>query len=289
MNKETLAESLRIVRRHFRGCRPACGLVLGSGWEAALVEFNVKKSISYSSVPALGRTTVAGHHGRLHWAELSGMETLVFQGRRHWYEGAGWEPVALPIYILKGLGATAVILTNSAGGIRSDLRKGVFMAIKDHINAMTVNPLQGGHDEFWGKRFADQTEVYDPGLRFLLKQGARRLKIALAEGVYLAVPGPAYETPAEIRAFRRLGADAVGMSTVPEAILAGAAGLRVVGVSLISNRAAGLSPAALDHEEVRQTGRAAGDKIRLLIRELWKAMGRKKREKGKKEKKDHEY
>lgn len=276
MNTKILAESVKIVRRHFKGCRPACGLILGSGWEAAVDAFAVKKRLSYSSMPALGRTTVAGHAGLLLWAELAGMETLIFQGRHHWYEGFGWEPVALPIYILKEFGAEAVVLTNSAGGIRSDLRKGSLMAIADHINMMGVNPLQGSHDDFWGKRFADQTRVYDPELRSLLKQSARKLKITLAEGVYLAVPGPVYETPAEIRAFRKIGADAVGMSTVPEAVLANAAGLRVLGLSLISNRAAGLGASSLDHDDVCEAGRTSNGKINILFKEFWNVMAKDK-------------
>jgi purine-nucleoside phosphorylase len=269
-----LDESAKIVAARFKGCRPACGLILGSGWEAAVEAFSVKKRLLYSSLPALGKTTVAGHAGVLLWAELFGVETLIFQGRHHWYEGLGWAPVALPVYVLKKLGAEIVVLTNSAGGIRPDLRSGKLMAIADHINMMGVNPLQGSHDDFWGKRFTDQTRIYDPELRSLLKQSARKLKITIAEGVYLAVPGPAYETPAEIRAFKKLGADAVGMSTVPEAILANAAGLKVLGLSLISNPAAGLGTSPLDHEEVRRTGRKSSDKIRILIKELWNAMAK---------------
>lgn len=276
MNTKIIAESAKIVRRHFKGCRPACGLILGSGWETAIDAFAVKKRISYSSLPALGRTTVAGHAGFLLWAELAGIETLIFHGRHHWYEGLGWEPVALPVYVLKEFGAEAVVLTNSAGGIRSDLKSGSLMAIADHINMMGVNPLQGKHDDFWGTRFADQSAVYDPELRSLLKQSANKIKVSLKEGVYLAVPGPVYETPAEIRAFRKIGADAVGMSTVPEAILAKTAGLKVLGLSLISNRAAGLGAGALDHEAVRKTGRESGGKIRILLKKLWAAMAKDK-------------
>lgn len=272
MNIKTLAKAAKIVRRHFRGCHPACGLILGSGWEAVLDVFAVKKRISYSSLPAMGKTTVAGHSGFLLRAELCGLETLIFQGRHHWYEGLGWEPVALPVYILKDLGASAVVLTNSAGGIRPDLRGGCFMAIADHINGMAVNPLQGSHDDFWGKRFPDQGEVYDPELRRLLKLSARQAKIPLAEGVYYAMPGPVYETPAEIRVLRQIGVDAVGMSTVPESILASAAGLRVLGLSLISNRAAGLEAKALDHAEVIKTGRASAGQMRILIKSFWKAI-----------------
>lgn len=276
MNTKMLSESAKIVSRHFKGCRPACGLILGSGWESVLGVFAVKKRLPYSSLPALGKTTVAGHAGVLLWAELAGLETLIFQGRHHWYEGLGWEPIAMPIYILKKLGAPAVILTNSAGGIRADLRGGGLMAIADHINGMAVNPLQGSDDDFWGKRFVDQTAVYDPRLRLLLRRCARQFNIQLKEGVYLAVPGPVYETPAEIKAFKKLGADAVGMSTVPEAILANAAGLRVVGLSLISNPAAGFGHSPLDHEEVRWAGMEWGRKTAILIKEFWTAMAKEK-------------
>lgn len=234
--------------------------------------FAVKGRLSYARLPALGRTNVAGHAGVLLRAEYSGVETLIFQGRHHWYEGLGWDPIALPIYILKKLGASAVMLTNSAGGIRPDLKCGALMMLADHINGMGVNPLQGKHNSFWGERFVDQTAVYDPRLRALLKKSAHKHNIKLQQGVYLAVPGPVYETPAEIRAFKRLGADAVGMSTVPEAVLANAAGLRVVGLSLIANAAAGLGPTALDHDAVQAAGRKAKTKLRALLQEFWRAM-----------------
>ena len=276
MNTKILSESAKIVSRHFKGCRPACGLILGSGWETAIGVFSVKKRLSYSSLPALGKTTVAGHAGVLLWAELSGLETFIFQGRHHWYEGLGWAPVALPIYILKQFGASVLVLTNSAGGIRPDLQRGMLMVIEDHINAMGINPLHGRHDDFWGKRFVDQTAVYDPPLRSLLKRSARQFNIQLKGGVYIGVPGPVYETPAEIKAFKRSGADAVGMSTVPEAILANAVGLRVVGLSLIANAAAGQGTAPLDHEEVRRTGRERGGKTAILIKEFWNALAKKK-------------
>jgi len=265
MNFKILAESMKIVSRHFGKCSPAAGLILGSGWEAALDVFSVKKRLSYACLPALGRTTVAGHAGVLLRAELAGLETFVFQGRRHWYEGIGWEPVAFPIYLLKKLGARVVVLTNSSGGISPKMPAGTLMALSDHINMMAVNPLQGKHDDCWGRRFVDQSAVYSPELRRLLKQSARRANIPLKEGVYLAVPGPVYETPAEIRAFRKLGADAVGMSTVPEAMLANAAGLKILALSLISNLAAGLGKNPLDHEDVRRAGRAGSGKIKIFI------------------------
>jgi len=274
MNTKIIAESAKIVASRFKGCRPVCGLILGSGWTHVVDAFSIRKRISYSCLPALGKTTVAGHDGVLLWAELAGIETLIFQGRRHWYEGAGWEPAALPVYILKKLGAKILVLTNSAGGIRSDLKRGALMLIKDHINAMGVNPLCGKHDDFWGARFADQTSVYDRKLRLLMKESARKHKISLKEGVYLAVSGPTYETPAEITAFKRLGADAVGMSTVPEAMLANAAGLKTVGLSFISNAAAGLGASALDHDEVRHRGQREKEGILVLLREFWEAMAK---------------
>lgn len=274
MNLKILAESVKIVSRHFKGCHPACGLMLGTGWESAVDIFTVKKRISYSSLPALGKTTVAGHTGVLLWAKLAGIETLIFQGRHHWYEGLGWDPIALPIYILKQFGASVLVLTNSAGGIRPDLQRGILMVIKDHINAMGVNPLHGKHDNFLGKRFVDQAAVYDPRLRSLLKRSARQFNIQLKEGVYIGVPGPVYETPAEIKAFKRWGADAVGMSTVPEAIMANAAGLRVVGLSLIANAATGLGQGMLDHEAVRNVGQKEKEKMRVLLREFWRAMAK---------------
>ena len=272
MNLNRLAESAEIIRRHFKGCRPVCGLILGTGWEAAVDAFTVKGRLPYARLPMLGKTTVAGHAGVLLWAELSGLETFIFQGRRHWYEGQGWDPIALPVYILKKKGASVLVLTNSAGGMRPDFRRGLLMVIKDHINAMGVNPLHGKHEVFWGKRFVDQTAVYNQRLRSIFKRIARRHAIQLKEGVYIGVAGPVYETPAEIRAFQRLGADAVGMSTVPEAILANAAGLKVAGLSLIANAAAGLGTSPLDHEEVCGTGRELGGKIKILIKEFWRAL-----------------
>lgn len=274
MNLKLLENSAEIVGRVFKGCRPACGLILGSGWGAALAAFNLRKSMPYSKIPGLGKTNVAGQGGVLHWAEQAGRATLIFQGRQHWYEGAGWEPVAFPIYLLKSLGATVAVATNAAGGIRADLRRGDLMAISDHINMMGANPLWGRPQACWGKRFADQSAVYDAQLRSILKAVARRNKIPLKAGVYLAVAGPTYETPAETRAFKKLGAAAVGMSTVPEAMLANAAGLKVVGLSLISNLAAGRAPEPIDHDQVQQAGRAASGRLIILLKKFWQAMAR---------------
>ena len=275
MNTKCLDNSAEIVAKSFRGARPACGLILGSGWKSVTASFHIKGRLAYSRLPALGRTNVAGHAGALLWAEQAGLETFIFQGRHHWYEGLGWDPVAFPIYLLRKLGAKAVILTNSAGGIRAGLRRGALMVIKDHINAMGVSPLHGKHAGFWGPQFADQSRVYDLELQSLLKTAARKQHIAVKDGIYLGVSGPAYETPAETRAYGKWGADAVGMSTVPEATLANAAGLKVLGLSLIANTAAGLAKNRLNHESILETGRKENENISALLRGLWRAMAEK--------------
>jgi len=193
------------------------------------------------------------------------MQLLIFEGRHHWYEDDGWTPIAFPIRLAVSLCVRIVILTNAAGGIRPGFRPGTLMVIDDHINAMAANPLVGSRDASWGPRFPDQTVVYDARLRQQLRQTARRIGQKLAHGIYMAVSGPTYETPAEIAAFRTLGADAVGMSTVPEAILAHAAGLRVVGVSYISNPAAAISTPALSHEALLAHARKSQPRMTALL------------------------
>ncbi|MDD5676941.1 MAG: purine-nucleoside phosphorylase [Kiritimatiellae bacterium] len=270
MNLAMLAQGAQAVRAAFPKAKPVGGLILGSGWRAAAAAFKTQGRLNYSAIPGMGSTTVAGHDGTLLWGTYAGLETFVFLGRRHWYEGAGWEPVALPVYLLKAFGAAFVVLTNAAGGIRADLVPGALMVIDDHINAMGVNPLTGPHDDFWGTRFPDQTRVYDKDLRRIMERAAERLGQPLAHGVYLATSGPTYETPAEIRAFRSWGADAVGMSTVPEALLANAAGLRVGALSFIANRAAGLGDRPPAHAEITAAADAAAPVMSRLLQELWK-------------------
>jgi purine-nucleoside phosphorylase len=274
MDMHVLEKAARHVRHCWKDARPEAGLILGSGWGAVAEGFNATDRIEYAEIPGLGRAGVAGHTGRLIWAEGSGLETLIFQGRRHWYEGAGWDPVAIPVYILKRLGVRTVILTNAAGGIRRDLAPGTLMMIADHVNLMGANPLAGPHHAFWGSRFPDLSSVYSPPVRRLICNAAHAVGEAIAEGVYLAMSGPCYETPAEVRACRSLGADAVGMSTVPEACLAHAAGLRVGAISCITNTAAGIRRTPLSHEEVTETGCRAMPRMRALMIELWKELAR---------------
>jgi purine-nucleoside phosphorylase len=201
-----------------------------------------------------------GHAGTLLSATVNGTEVFIFQGRRHWYEGEGWTPVILPLYLLHALGARAVLLTNAAGGIRHDLKPGSLMAIDDHINMLGSNPLIGPHNPGLGTRFPDQSEVYDKPLREkLLKAGAD------TTGVYIATSGPTFETPAEIKQYRSMGADAVGMSTVPEAIIANALDMQVAGLSCICNWAAGISPTKLTHEDVNRVAAEAMPRMKSTI------------------------
>ena len=262
-----LAAAVEAVREKWPDARPQCAVVLGSGWGAAVAGFQGLE-LPYSQIPGLGKTGVEGHAGKLLYTTIGGTRTLVFQGRRHWYEGEGWSPVVLPAYLAHGLGARTLLLTNAAGGIRADLPPGSLMAIADHINMLGSNPLIGPHHPILGTRFPDQTEVYARSLRQrLLDAGAD------AEGVYIATSGPTFETPAEIRQFRAMGADAVGMSTVPEAIVANAMGLRVAGLCCISNWAAGISPAPLSHEEVAETAAATMPWLKSVLFRFLEGLG----------------
>lgn len=259
-DRQQLDEAARWVMRTLPGAEPVAGMILGSGWGGSLDGFSILRSIPYGEIPGLGDTGVPGHQGVLLHAERNGREWLLFKGRRHLYEGVAWAPILIPIQVLRELGAGIVLLTNASGGIREDLLPGTFMVIEDHINWMGKNPLTGPHDPRWGERFPDQTEVYDRGLRERLRRAG-----ANASGVYLATAGPVFETPAEIRAGRILGADAVGMSTVPEAVFASALGLRVAGLCCISNRAAGLGSGRLSGGDVVRTVKEAGARMKRVI------------------------
>lgn len=272
MNKDELQAGLEAVRARWPDVEPLAGMILGSGWSPVVEAFDIKEEIPYEQLPGLGRPGVRGHAGRLARVAGGGREALIFQGRRHWYEGEGWTPIALPVFVLKHLGAKLLFLTNSAGGIREDFAPGNLMVIEDHINNMGDSPLIGAHDPFWGSRFPDQTAVYDPDLREVMHRAAAATGVALRTGVYMAASGPVYETPAEIRAYRTMGADAVGMSTVPEAMLGHAAGLRVVALSCITNMASGIGETKLTHEEVTTTARAAMERMRAVMKACWEAV-----------------
>lgn len=267
-----LQPALDAVQAAFPAAKPKIALILGSGWSDVAASFEKLGEISYADIPGLGAAGVVGHAGKLLWGKASGIETFVFQGRRHYYEGVGWDTVAIPTFLAKACGAAALFLTNAAGGTNPDWRPGDLMVIDDHINMMGVTPLLGRHDPFWGPRFPDQSRVYDRGLRALLDRAAASVSIPLRHGVYLAGTGPTYETPAEIRAWRALGADAVGMSTVPEAMLGNAAGLRVVALSCITNMASGILDQPLTHEEVTETTRVSMSNMKNLIQAFWREL-----------------
>ncbi len=243
---------------------PRLGIVLGSGLGAVADALDDAVRIPYSDLTDFPEPGVAGHGGTLALGTLSGLPVACLQGRRHVYEGGDPGAMRAPVRALRHAGAAAMLITNAAGSLLPSSPPGSLMAINDHINMLGVNPLSGANDDVIGPRFPSMRDAYDPALRGLLRQCAGRLEITLPEGVYLAAHGPSFETPAEIRAFRTLGADAVGMSTVPEVILARHAGLKVAAVSAITNLAEGMGGEALSHEQtLRNADAAATDLARL--------------------------
>ena len=248
---DSLQKAVAEVRSHWPNARPFLGLVLGSGWGEVISAFPAGDELPYENITALGKAAVIGHVGKLHLIRYAGKEILLFQGRRHWYEGAGWTPVILPAFLSHELGAKMLLLTNAAGGI--NFAPGDLMAITDHINFLAAHPLIGPYRPQLGERFPDQTHVYNPELVALLQRAGNDVGVSLKQGVYLANSGPTYETPADIRAYRVFGADAVGMSTVPEAIVGNALGMKIAAISCISNYAAGIGAQPLSSQEVLDT------------------------------------
>ena len=245
--------------------RPKIALVLGSGLGAFADEFANATRIPYAKIPHFPRSTAIGHAGQLVISKVDGMEVAAMQGRVHLYEGYSVKDVAFPIRVFALMGVKAVILTNAAGGIKKEFTQGRLVVLSDHINLQGVNPLSGPNDENFGARFPDMSVAYDRRFRELTLAEGRRLGIELGEGVYAALAGPSYETPAEIRYLRTIGADLVGMSTVPEVIAARHSGMRVLGISCVTNAAAGILDQPLDHNEVLQTAeRVKGQFIALL-------------------------
>jgi len=236
--------------------RPTLALILGSGFHHVLSELQIVARLGYAKIPGFPPTGVAGHSGELLAGTLGGTPVLVLSGRAHFYEGHPMETVTFAVRTLAALGIRDLLVTNAAGGLNRSFRPGDFMVLTDHINLMGANPLRGPAQPGL-PRFVDLTQAYDPGLSALLQRAGKTCRLKLRAGVYLAVSGPSYETPAEIRAFATLGADAVGMSTVPEVIVARQCGLRVAGVSCITNLAAGRSKNPLSHEEVLATAERA--------------------------------
>ena len=246
--------------------RPDLALVLGSGLGGRADRIEDPVYIPYGQIPHFPVSTAPGHAGRFVFGRLSGRMVLCMQGRFHYYEGHDMAAIALPVRVLKALGCRALVLSNAAGGVNWDFSVGDFMLITDHINFMGANPLRGENDDVIGPRFCDMTHVYTPEFQQTARQVAAQQGITLREGVYLGYMGPSFETPAEIRAFRTLGADAVGMSTVPEAIAASHCGLPVLGVSLITNMAAGMAGKRLSGDEVIEIANQRGPVFQDFIR-----------------------
>lgn len=261
---DRIMEAVEFIRRR-SPLAPRAGVVLGSGLGEFAGRVADAVAIPYAEIPHFRKVSVAGHAGRLVLGTVGGAPVAVLQGRYHYYEGHAIEDVVFPVRVLGKLGISGLLLTNAAGGIGKALRPGDLMVIRDHINLMGLNPLRGANDERLGPRFPDMSAVYDPAFQEVIASSQAAIGLRPKQGVYLALSGPSYETPAEIRMLAALGADAVGMSTVPEAICARHLGLRVAGISCITNLAAGISAKPLSHLEVTETAeRVKNDFIRLL-------------------------
>ena len=272
LSPETLYEraehAARLIRARAAGRDVRVALVLGSGLGAFADELEDAEAIAYDEIPGFARPTVEGHAGRLVVGGVGGVTVAAMQGRFHFYEGYALEEVTFPVRVLALAGARSLVLTNAAGGLNNSYEQGSLILISDHLNLMGTNPLLGRNDPRFGPRFPDMTEVYDREYQEAAAAEARAMGLELRRGVYAALSGPSYETPAEIRMLRLLGADAVGMSTVPEAIVARQMGLRVLGLSCITNMAAGVIDKPINHEEVIETGERVRETFAELLRRV---------------------
>jgi purine-nucleoside phosphorylase len=271
---DQVMEAAAFLRERLGALAPQIGIVLGSGLGAVADSVAEAVVVPYVEIPHFPQSTVEGHSGRMVAGLLGGAPVVVMQGRVHFYEGYSPQQVTFPMRTLGALGVRSVVLTNAAGGIAEGYRVGQLVALKDHINLMGWNPLVGPNEARFGfrpgtgLRFFDMTEAYSKRLRALARAAASEEGFALREGVYLAVSGPSFETPAEIRGFRALGATLVGMSTVPETIVARHMGIEVLGISCVTNLAAGLGATPLSHEEVFETGRQVEQRLARLLERL---------------------
>ena len=259
-------ESAEILRTRLGSFRPDVLLVLGSGLGALGDEVESPIVVPYQDVPHMKHSTAPDHKGQFVFGRLAGRNVAVMQGRLHTYEGWSFADVSYPVRVLRLLGAATLIVTNAAGAVNTGFSAGDIMLITDHIKLFGVSPLCGANVAEFGPRFPDMSQVYTPALREVARKAAQNLGIRLREGVYMYFPGPQYETPAEVRAARILGADAVGMSTVPEAIVAAHCGMKVLGFTLCTNMAAGVLDQPLDGDEVIAAGMAAGPRFTALVK-----------------------
>jgi purine-nucleoside phosphorylase len=257
--------ALATVRETFGEIQPTVGLILGSGLGSFAEKLDGARKLPFDRIPGFAASTIVGHAGNLVHGRAHGVEVLAMQGRIHFYEGHDIQRVAFPARVLVAAGCKTLILTNAAGGIDKTLTPGEIVIMKDHLNLMPVSPLRGPNDDGLGPRFPDMSAVYTPSLRELAKKAGADGGLALREGVYAALAGPSYETPAEVRMLRTLGADLVGMSTVPEAIVARHMGARVLGLSCVTNLAAGITEQPLSHTEVTETATRVRAQFEQLI------------------------
>jgi purine-nucleoside phosphorylase len=267
---DELQEAATAVRGKLpEGARPTVGLILGSGLGSFADTLTDRVKVPYDQIPGFAASTIIGHAGNLVYGRAGALEVIALQGRVHFYEGHDIAKCVLPARVLITLGIRTLLVTNAAGGVDPTLKPGQIVILHDHLNLMPVSPLRGHNDERLGPRFPDMSEVYAKELRQLAAAAGNDVGLTLREGIYAGLPGPSYETPAEVRMLRGLGADLVGMSTVPEAIAAAHMGARILGLSCVTNLAAGLLPQKLSHDEVTETAaRVRGQFEQLLARIL---------------------
>ena len=263
--------AVEFIKGKIGNIKPEIGIILGSGLGELADEY-CKIAIPYSEIPGFEASTISGHKSRLVFAEINGKNVVMMQGRFHFYEGHPIQKVVFPVKVMKKLGVETLIVTNAAGGVNPDFKPADLMIITDHINHMGVNPLIGANDDEMGVRFPDMSNIYTKEYVELIEKIGKNIDLELRKGVYIAFTGPSYETPAEVKMARILGADAVGMSTVPEAITACWAGMKVIGLSCICNSAAGVSPVGLSHADVIKAAGEAKDKFKKLVKEIVKSI-----------------
>jgi len=270
---DRLQQAAAFIREKIGDRAPTVGLILGSGLGSFAERLQDAVKIEYGEIPHFPVSSVVGHAGRLVVGTISGVTCIAMQGRTHYYEGKSAQLISFPARTLITVGARTLIITNAAGGVNASFDPGTLMVINDHLNLLPENPLRGVNDDRLGPRFPDMTNAYAPELRELAHAAAAKLGVTLAAGVYASLTGPTYETPAEVRMLRVLGADATGMSTVPEVIVANHMGAKVLGISCITNKAAGLGDQPLSHEEVTETAAKVRSTFESLLEEILARIG----------------
>ncbi len=266
-----MESTVNYIKEKIRDFRPEIGIILGSGLGDFADGFE-SIIIPYNDIPGFEKSNVQGHKGQLVFAQINGKKVVMMQGRYHFYEGYSMQTVTFPVKVMKKLGVKTLIITNAAGAVTPEFNPGDLMLITDHINFMGTNPLIGKNDETLGTRFPDMSEVYSKELIQKAETIAQELNINYQKGVYAATTGPSYETPSEVKMFRMLGANAVGMSTAPEAIVANYCGLKILGISCLTNYAAGVSETTLNHQEVIDTANRVKESFKNLLSEILKSI-----------------